>query len=234
MTAATTFVPTRELAVLAHVGFLGFPMAASKQIYGGCLAGINSSGQAVDAGDSTCVQIIGRADASVDNSSGNAGDKSANIQLGIFAWKNQDSIAASDIGSLAYFYDNQTVCKAPAASALLVGKIVAVDTNLGPGQVAVAMYGALTNAPKIQFGTTTLVSGTKDVQTAGLKSSSCIFLTMRDPGAGALTEMAALDAPVASRNATTGVFTINCIDDTSSAVITTAVPTVDWMVVTPA
>jgi hypothetical protein len=57
-----------------------------------------------------------------------------------------------------------------------------------------------------------------------------ILLTMKDPGAGAITGFGALDAPAASRNVGAGSFVINAIDD-SKAVINTAVSTVDYLVI---
>jgi hypothetical protein len=80
--------------------------------------------------------------------------------------------------------------------------------------------------PAVYSGTSTLVSGTVDV-TAPITASSVIKLTMRDPGAGALTTFVELDAPVASRNVGAGTFTVNAIDN-AKAVLATAVCTFDW------
>lgn len=227
MTSASVFRPTPELSLVPHIGGLGFPLAAAKAVIGGTLVAIDSSANLVDATDATAVDVVGVANGDVDNTAGSAGAKRVEVLGGCYWFKNQDSIAATDVGAYAFVYDNCTVQKAPSTTGLVCGQIVAVDSVLG---VAVWLYTPWTR-PQIFFkGTTTLVSGTKDIQVPQLKSTSRIFLTMKDPGAGALTEMAALDAPAGSRNTTTAVFTINCIDDTSSAVITTAVPTVDYMV----
>lgn len=79
----------------------------------------------------------------------------------------------------------------------------------------------------VQTGTGTLVSGTLTITGVTLTAGSIIMLTMRDPGAGALTAFADLDAPVASRTATQ--FVVNAIN-ASAAVLTTAVCTFDWAI----
>lgn len=84
--------------------------------------------------------------------------------------------------------------------------------------------------PRIQSGTSTLVAGTKTITGVTLTANSRIVITMKDPGAGALTGMAGFDAPVASRNTSTGQFVVNAIDDTK-ATIAAAVCTFDYLIV---
>ncbi len=84
--------------------------------------------------------------------------------------------------------------------------------------------------PRIQRGTTTLIAGTKSVTGNILTSTSRIFLQMKDPGAGAITGFASLDAPAADRNTGTGAFVINAIDD-AKATIATAVCTVEYLII---
>ncbi len=79
-----------------------------------------------------------------------------------------------------------------------------------------------------QSGTATLASGTVTVTGVKLNSTSMILVTMRDQGAGALTAFADFRVPVASRTATQ--FVVDAIN-ASSAVLTTAVCTIDWMII---
>jgi hypothetical protein len=80
---------------------------------------------------------------------------------------------------------------------------------------------------KFQSGTDTLAVGQKAVA-ATLTSNSRIFITMKDPGAGAITGFAALEVGSAGRLA--NQFTVTAIDDTKTK-IDTAVCTFDWLVV---
>ncbi|MCC6559639.1 MAG: hypothetical protein IT372_42525 [Polyangiaceae bacterium] len=81
-----------------------------------------------------------------------------------------------------------------------------------------------------QTGTATLAAGTVTVSGVELTASSRIQLTMKDPGAGAITSFAALHAPDADRNVGAGTFVVNAIDD-AKATIATAVCTFDWEVI---
>lgn len=81
-----------------------------------------------------------------------------------------------------------------------------------------------------QKGTATLAAGTVTITGVVLDANSRIFLTMKDPGAGAITGFAALDAPAGTRDTGAGTFVVNAIDD-AKAVINTAVCTFDWLIV---
>jgi hypothetical protein len=79
-----------------------------------------------------------------------------------------------------------------------------------------------------QSGTGTLVAGTLTITGVTLTvATSIIQITMRDPGAGALTTGIGFDAPVASRTATQFVVNYIANDKTTLA---TAVCTFDWLV----
>ncbi len=85
----------------------------------------------------------------------------------------------------------------------------------------------------IQSGTATLASGTVTVAGVAITANSRIVLTMKDPGAGALTTFIALDVPAANRTvgvAGAGSFVVNAIDN-AKAVLTTAVCTFDYLIV---
>ena len=105
---------------------------------------------------------------------------------------------------------------------------------VGPVAAAIAALlvtagSALPNAT-LQRGTATLASGTVTISGVTLTANSRIYVTMKDPGAGAITSFADLDTPVASRNVGAGTFVVNAID-ASKATIATAVCTFDWLVI---
>jgi len=229
MAAVTAYIPTPECALLPHIGPLSYDVAASTKIVAGTLVGVDASGNAVIGAATGMKFIAGRADATVDNSTGNAGDLKIDVIPGIFYWANGDSITKSSIGDLAFVSDNHTVTKAQSGAQGVAGVIVGVDATYGVA-VASTFWSNRDMVAQPQFGTTTLVAGTKSVQAGRLTSTSSILVTMRDPGAGALTTFIGFSTPVASRNTTTGTFVINAIDN-AKATLATAVCTVDWFVI---
>lgn len=111
--------------------------------------------------------------------------------------------------------------------------LVQVDVRMANSLRAAvgATVEAAVPAAAIQAGTDTLVNGTKAIATATITASSRIIVTMKDPGAGAITGFADFDVPAASRVVgAPGSFTVNAIDD-AKATIATAVCTFDWLVI---
>lgn len=87
-----------------------------------------------------------------------------------------------------------------------------------------------TKLDTVQGGTDTLSSGTVTISTATITANSRIMITMKDPGAGAITGFAAFDVPVGTRTpGAPGSFVVNAIDDAKS-LIATAACTFDWFV----
>lgn len=119
-----------------------YPVAASATCYSGGIAAVDSSGNVkpgvtgsglLGAGRFLPDQGIGV----IDNSSGLAGAKRADVEEGTFWYVNGDTITAADYGKPCYFSDDQTVNKSSSAGARSpAGRIRAVDTDLG---VAVEM-----------------------------------------------------------------------------------------------
>lgn len=91
--------------------------------------------------------------------------------------------------------------------------------------LSVAAMGNQTSAAQ---GVATLVNGSATVAPGPFSATAVILVTMRDPGAGAITDMAGFDVPVATRNPA-GTFQVNAING-AKAVIATAVCTFDWVV----
>lgn len=106
-------------------------MASNTVIYAGSLVAINTSGYAVPASDTAGYKVIGRAQATVDNS-GTAGNGalSINVRRGVFLWANGDSFTIADVGNLAYVEDDQTVQKAASATHdVVAGIIIDVESD---------------------------------------------------------------------------------------------------------
>lgn len=127
-------------------------------------------------------------------------------------------------GQVAVKLDDYTVWTFEAGSSAGASSSVIVP-DAGTGRwvkLTTAVVGA------VQGGTDTLAAGTKTV-TATITASSRIIVTMKDPGAGAITNFAAFDVPAASRNVGAGTFVVNAIDN-AKAVINTAVCTFDYII----
>lgn len=111
---------------------LSLPLAASK-VYAGSIAAVNSSGYVTKGAASTTLKYIGRFEEQVDNSAGNAGDKSAKVRRSqAFKWKNSgtSAIVQADLGNVCYIEDDQTVSKTDQAGTLsAAGVIVGVETD---------------------------------------------------------------------------------------------------------
>lgn len=112
---------------------LNLPAAAAKKIYAGSLVARDGSGNATPGAAATTLKGVGRAEESVDNSAGAAGDLTVKINKGIFRFGNStsaDLIATADIGNDCYIVDDQTVAKTSGSSTRSVaGKVFDVDAQ---------------------------------------------------------------------------------------------------------
>ena len=111
-------------------GLYGQPVKASVKIYKGSLV-VDNAGYAAPGTAATGLIALGRAEQTVDNSSGADGAKSVNIKPGIFRFGNSgstDAIAQADVGADCYIVDDQTVAKTNGTNTRSrAGKIFAVD-----------------------------------------------------------------------------------------------------------
>lgn len=90
------------------------PVAAATRIYGGSIVAINAGGYAVPGATSTTLKAAGVAERRADNSTGAAGDIRVRLRKGPHRFGNSastDAIALTDIGSVCYMVDDQTVAK---------------------------------------------------------------------------------------------------------------------------
>lgn len=107
-------------------------VAAAKKIYAGSLVARDSGGNATPGAVATTLLGMGRAEEQVDNSAGNAGDKTVIVRKGVFLFGNSsagDQITAADIGKECYIVDDQTVAKTDGTSTRsIAGRIVDVES----------------------------------------------------------------------------------------------------------
>ncbi|RYY25234.1 MAG: hypothetical protein EOP62_14325 [Sphingomonadales bacterium] len=129
MTATTT--PRDTPAMTA--GVVSRKVAASTKILQGTFVALNAAGYLVPMSAATTLIAQGRAEETVDNTAGAAGDLSCLVKPGIFRWANSastDTITIAELGDTAYGVDNQTVAKTDGSSARsAAGKIVDVDAQ---------------------------------------------------------------------------------------------------------
>ncbi|HEY8898875.1 MAG TPA: hypothetical protein VIM61_00470 [Chthoniobacterales bacterium] len=106
------------------------PVAAATALYAGILLATNSSGYLVQAADTAGLRVAGRCEADVDNSSGSAGDVSADVKKGIFKYANSatNAVDADDIGKDCFVEDFQTVAET-STHKVVAGRVVAVASD---------------------------------------------------------------------------------------------------------
>lgn len=112
---------------------ISLPVAASKKIYAGSLVAKDAAGNATPGATATTLLGIGRAEETVDNSAGSAGDKTVQVRKGVFQFANSasgDEITRADIGKDCYIVDDQTVAKTDGGSTRSVaGRVHDVDAD---------------------------------------------------------------------------------------------------------
>lgn len=97
---------------------LSIPVKAATKIYAGALVVIDA-GYAAPAKTGTGLIAAGRAEETVDNSSGAAGDKRILVRRGAFAANNSasaDAITQADMLKTVYFVDDNTIAKTDGTS----------------------------------------------------------------------------------------------------------------------
>ena len=122
------------------------PVAASVRIFKGALLMRDTDGNIKPGATETGAVGIGRAEEAADNSGGAAGDLTAKWRAGVFQFGNSagaDEIDASDIGTVCYIVDDQTVAATDATGTRSKAGIV---EDLDAGGVWVRFDEALTRA----------------------------------------------------------------------------------------
>jgi hypothetical protein len=102
--------------------------AATKIFAGGIV--VNDAGVAAPARTATTLVALGRAEETVDNTAGAAGDKRIRVRRGVFGFKNKadDLVVAADIGKDCYLVDDETVAKTSGSNTRsIAGKVFSID-----------------------------------------------------------------------------------------------------------
>lgn len=108
------------------------PMAAAK-IYAGSLVAANATGYATPGAASPALTYLGRAEETLDNSAGNAGDKTILVRCGqAFKFGNyaSDLVTQAELGKPCYIYDDSQVAKTSGNGARSpAGIVVGVEAD---------------------------------------------------------------------------------------------------------
>lgn len=117
-------------------GVIIYPAMAAVKIEAGNLVCANASGYAATAADSANFTILGRAEETVDNSAGAAGDLKIKVRRLRAYWLANDATApltVADIGKkTACIKDSGTVqTAAGATNDIVVGKVLEIDSARG-------------------------------------------------------------------------------------------------------
>lgn len=114
-----------------EAGDYHYGVAASAKIFHGALTCLNAAGYAVRGATATGLKAAGRAEETVDNSTGAAGEKTVTVKPGTYRWANSaasDLITIADRGAVAYVVDDQTVARTSGSGTRSeAGEIVEVD-----------------------------------------------------------------------------------------------------------
>lgn len=128
----TTERPTQRMGDAPVITIVEPPVKANTKIYAGALVVIDA-GYAAPGRAALNLIPLGRAEETVDNSTGAAGAKRVRVRRGAFKWKNSagaDAIAQADVFKDAFIVDDETVAKTDGAGARSkAGKILAVDSD---------------------------------------------------------------------------------------------------------
>ncbi len=114
--------PSRENVLIPY------GVAASTVIYAGSLFCINAAGYAVPGSVSTTLKAVGRAEETVDNSTGADGDLSVTGRKGCFKFANAGDITIAHLETDVYINDDQTVSSVSTGKSV-AGKCIEVEAD---------------------------------------------------------------------------------------------------------
>lgn len=215
------------------------PVAASTRLYQGTLAFVNPSGYLESTTGSGANKFAGVVVEDTDNSSGSAGDLSAEIwKDGAFTLVGTGFTQAS-VGLVAYATDNFTVTTTPASGAVRIGVVVgyvsstkvrvSVEGDLLSNTAAVAAAGSTQGDAATLTGDVNIVSaadGTKGVILSASSKRTVVYnthatngLKVYPPTGGDINDGSA-NAAVTIEGKTMAVF--ENLDGTTFAAIYTA------------
>jgi hypothetical protein len=118
---------SRDTTQLASEGNFTLELAAATKIYAGSLVAINASGYAVPASASSALRCVGRAEKTIDNTSGSAGALTIEVKPGRFYFTCSGASRASR-GLMAYVvFDNEVSLTDGSGLRPAAGRIVDYD-----------------------------------------------------------------------------------------------------------
>ena len=142
MTALTSYRDTKRMGDDVHPDILEIKVADNVHIFKGAIVGL-AAGYASPAGP-TCTKVVGIAEKDADNTQPGhiAGGITVRVRQGTHKVANSaaaDALAITDVGSLCYAVDDQTVAKTNSATHNLpvAGTLIEIDAD---GGVWVQMY----------------------------------------------------------------------------------------------
>ncbi|WP_319774466.1 hypothetical protein [Breoghania sp.] len=104
---------------------LPYKVAAGVVVYAGALV-VLAAGFAKGGAAATDLVAVGRAEETVDNSAGAAGEKEIRVRRGVFLFANStgDAIAQADVGQTCFVEDDETVAASDGTGTLSPAGIV--------------------------------------------------------------------------------------------------------------
>ncbi|EGJ49042.1 hypothetical protein [Desulfocurvibacter africanus] len=112
---------------------ISVPVAASAKCYAGGIAVANASGYAVPGSTATTLTYLGRFEETVDNTSGENGDKAVLVRRRkAFKWKNSgaDTVTQASLGKACYIVDDETVAATNGTNTRsAAGIVVGIDSD---------------------------------------------------------------------------------------------------------
>jgi hypothetical protein len=117
----------RNTPVRQNVLF-SYGVAAATTIFAGSLICINAAGFAVPGSVSATLKAVGRAEETVDNSSGSDADVNVPARKGTFKFANAGDITLAHLETDVYINDDQTVSSV-STSKSVAGKCVDIESD---------------------------------------------------------------------------------------------------------
>jgi hypothetical protein len=119
------------------------PVAASLKLIKGAMYGLDASGNAIKMETGAAISHVrGEVIATVDNSSGDAGDKKVRGRGGMFTFHVTGTLDRTDIGNVVYALDDQTVSRDSDEGARPIMGLLLDITAAGKAVVLVGMPGS--------------------------------------------------------------------------------------------
>jgi len=135
------------------------PVAAGVKIYAGGIVARNAAGYAEPASDKAGLIVYGRAEATIDNTDGAAGDAIIAVREGCFSYQGS-GFTAADAGKPVFIVDDETVAKSGGTNKVFAGFIKEVksadevDVQMGNFLRAAGAVAAVTAADAATQGST--------------------------------------------------------------------------------